>query len=159
MKSNTKIFLFLAVLGLLVSSEASGKAETSKYVPGEVLVKFKEGISPQKVLQSTNLTAKSVERAYPIKPAVEKFKKDHKLEKNSAGWYSFLGKNYKEINAIPDEQIFVEAYKNMPEPERDIYRTYKIKFHDGIRIEGVMARLKNDPDVEYVDLNYVAKVF
>ncbi|MDP3732150.1 MAG: hypothetical protein Q8R31_03855, partial [Candidatus Omnitrophota bacterium] len=133
--------------------------KTIQYAPGEVLVKFKEGAEPQSVLQTVNLESKSMERIYSIKPAVTKFKKDSKLEKDSKGWYWFLGKKYKEVAEIPDEEVFQEAYKQMPEEEKSLYRTYKIDLPEGVSIEQAMVELKKDPDVEYVQPNYLMKTY
>ena len=128
-----------------------------EYVPGEVLVKFKEGSSPQAVLESVQFAPVSLKRIYSITPVAARFKKDYKLEKDSNGWYSFLGKNYKEINDIPDEKAFEQAYIRMPETEKSLYRSHKMTLPEGLSVEGAVMILKNSPNVEYAQPNYIMK--
>lgn len=156
--------LLLSINNYAMVVENEGPAETNsnqapQYVPGEVLVKFKEGANPSQVLKAINIETKDISRVHSIKSVVEKFKKNYKLEKNSEGWYPFLGKKYKEANEIPDEEMFKEAYKNMPEAGKALYRSYKLKIPEGVTIEEAVNKLKNDPNVEYAEPNYIAKTF
>jgi subtilisin family serine protease/fibronectin type 3 domain-containing protein len=136
----------------------SGTAPAPQYLPGEILVKFKENTDPQSALQQADIVPDRMERVYPIAPAAEKFRKDYKLEKSAKGWYSFLGKNYKEISQIPDNEAFSEAYKTMPEAERGLYRNYKITVPQGVSVEEAIAKLKANPNVEYAEPNYIRKI-
>jgi hypothetical protein len=129
-----------------------------QYAPGEILVKFKEGVDPSSILKEVNLEAKSVERVHSIRPAVAKFRKDYKLEKDSEGWYPFLGKNYKEIDQIPNKEMFKEAYSKMPDVEKALYRSHKITLPEGMSVEEAVNNLKNNPNVEYAEPNYIVKV-
>lgn len=52
-----------------------------QYVPGEVPVKFKEGVEPQATLFEIGLGYTNMERVHSIKPVVDKFRKEYKLEK------------------------------------------------------------------------------
>jgi len=105
-------------------------------------------------LQSVDIQAPSIDRIHSIKLVAAKFKKEYKLERDSnTGWYSFLGKNYKEVSDIPDEKAFEQAYTNMPEVEKGLYRTYKIKLPEGLTVDEAIAKLKDNPDVEYVQPN------
>ena len=167
-----KLIIFLSAFLILLLSlnlaaqdipdhSAAGNAEDKvpAYAPGEVLVKFKEGVNPGQVLQEIEIEAKGIERVHPIQPAVAKFKKDYKLEKDSDGWYPFLGRNYKELSDIPDEEVFKEAYSKMPEVEKALYRSYKIRLPEGASVEAAVAKLKNNPDVEYAEPNYISRTF
>jgi len=133
--------------------------QAPQYVPGEVLVKFKEGTEPQEVLKQLNLEAKAIERVHSIKPAVENFRKDYTLEKDSDGWYWFLGKRYKEIEEIPDEEAFQEAYNKMTPTQKSLYRSYKITLPEGVIVEEAIAKLKNNSNIEYAEPNYIRKAF
>jgi thermitase len=128
------------------------------YVPGEVLVKFKEGSNPQSVLNEVDLKAVSLERLVPIQPITAKFKKESKLERTENGWYSFLGKNYKTAEDIPEEELFKQAYLKMPEVEKSIYRIYKLKLSKDKEVEEIVALLKKDPAVECAEPNYLSEI-
>lgn len=126
-----------------------------EYVQGEVLVKFRDGVDPSTVLGSLNMQSPNIDRIHSIKPVAAKFKKDYKLDKEPGnnGWYSFLGKNYKEISDIPDDKAFEQAYTTMPEVEKGLYRTYKVKLPEGMGVEEAVAKLKDDPNVEFAQGN------
>jgi thermitase len=134
--------------------EASKKPD---YAPGEVLVKFKEGVDPQIVLKETGIKAGGIERILPIAPAIAKFKKEAKLEKDADGWFWFLGKRYKETSEIPEEKAFQEAYKNMPEAEKGLYSSYKLALAEGVSVGKAVSELKNNPGVEYAQPNYISE--
>lgn len=141
-----------------VLKEAQEKAEQKpQYVPGEVLVKFKEGADPQAVLKKVDLQAKGVERAHSVSPVVAKCKKDSKIEKDSNGWYWFMGKSYKEVSEIPDAEVFQEAYQKMIPEEKSLFRSYKINLPEGMSVEGAIELLKSLPEVEYAEPNYIVK--
>jgi len=135
--------------------QESEKQRTPKYAPGEILVGFKEGVDPQTILQNINIDVKSSERIHSIKPAVTKFRKSRKLEKDSGGWYWFLGKKYQQAEEIPDEEIFQQAYKKMSPEEQSLYRSYKVILAEGASVEEAVVKLENDPDVESAQPNYI----
>ena len=115
-KTIVGVMVTLIMLGLVaplfaaILEEGQGQPQEPQYAPGEVIVKFKEGADPSVVLGEVSLGPRAIERVHSIKPAVTKFKKDYKLEKDSNGWYWFLDKNYKEVEEIPDDEVFREAY-------------------------------------------------
>lgn len=143
--------------GILIPGEEKGQAP--QYAPGEVLVKFKEGVDPQSVLQKINLKPKDIERVHSTKPAVARLKKDYKLEKSSDGWYWFRGGKYKEVERIPDEELFKEAYQKMSPTEKSLYRSYKITLPEGMSLEEAIGLLEALPEVEYAQPNYIMKIF
>lgn len=132
------------------------RAQIPKYVPGEILVNFKEGADPQAVLDEVHVAAKSIARAHSITDAVTRFKKDYKLEKSSDGWYWFLDKEYKEMGDIPDEKLFQEAYQLMSPIEKSLYRTYKITVPKGTIVEHTIDKLESHPDVEFAERNGIS---
>jgi subtilisin family serine protease len=138
--------------------KTSKKNQGPEYVAGEVLVKFKEGADPKSVVQNLGLGDMRIERVHDIKPAVARFKKDYKLDKDSNGWYSFLGKNYKEITEIPDDELFKEAYSRMADDEKSLYRSYKLSLPQNMRVETAAHLLRKDPDVEYAEPNFIRRV-
>jgi thermitase len=152
--------LLLCFANLIYAAMVDGQAkhdETPQYVPGEVLVKFKEGADPNSILKDIKLEPKNISRIHSITPAAARFKKDYRLKKDAEGWYPFLGKKYKEVNDIPDEELFKEAYKNMPETEKALYRSYKIKLPAGTGVDEAVSKLKSNPDVEYAEPNYISR--
>ena len=129
------------------------------YIKGEVLVQFEEGHNPQVVLEEINLQAKSVERLNSIKPAVDKFKNEHTLQKDETGFYLLLGKQYKNIEDIPDTEIFKEAYEHMGQRERSSYRIYKIYLPDGVSVKEAVDSLNSSAKVEQAEPNYIIQAF
>ena len=129
-----------------------------QYVPNEVIVKFKGNIDPQAVLPRIIPDVAGVNRLFSIEPAVSKFKKNYTLQRDSSGWYAFLGKNYKETDDIPGEEIFKEAYKAMPDQEKSLYRTYKVKLSDSVDVNDAVNKLKRSPYVEYAEPNYKVSI-
>mgnify|MGYP001575718355 FL=1 len=98
--------------------------KTPKYAPGEALVKFREGVQPEGVLSKVGIQPKGLDRVYSLKPVIAKAKKEYKLKKDPNGWYWFLGKKYKAVEDIPEEEIFQESYKKMiKEVERVLYKS------------------------------------
>ncbi len=166
------VFLFISsdIQAMLIEEEArlsAGEAARqlsegqkqpyAEYVEGEVLIKVKEGVDPQSVLEKIDLKAENLERIHSLKPVISKFKKNHTLEKDEGGWYWFKGKKYQEPNEISDEEIFQEAYAKMPPAEKSLYRSYKAILPKGISVEKAVIELEKDPDVEYAEPNYIRK--
>jgi len=133
-----------------------------EYAPGEVLVKFKEGVDPGMVLQEVGLEDQGIERIHSIKPTVAKFKKSLKeegLERDSDGWYWFRGKQYKEVEDIADEEIFEAAYKQMSSEEKALHRSYKITLSEGMNVEEAVGKMQGNPGVKYAEPNYIMTAF
>ena len=126
-----------AASGELNARDQAGEAQMPGHAPSEIIVKFREGADPIAVLQSANIQVNSIERVFSIKSVVTKFREDHKRG-----------------SEIPDEQIFKEAYEKMPELEKTLYRSYKIKLAGGVSVGSAIGKLKKDPDVEYAEPNY-----
>lgn len=130
----------------------------SEYAQGEVLVKFKDGANPQEILKGANLEVKNMQRIHSPSQATNKFKNNLKLERNKEGWFWFLNKKYKDVNNIPDEELFKAAYNEMNPTEKALYRTYKIQLPEGATVEETISRLKKDPNIEYAEPNYRVKI-
>jgi subtilisin family serine protease len=135
----------------------SQKNEITGYVPGEILVKFKEGLNPEEVLKTFDFAAEKMQKICSIDPAVYNFRKTYKLERDSDGWYPFLGKNYKEVKDIPDEEIFKVAYEKMSAEEKGLYRIYKIRLPKNLNVNAALAELKNNPHIEIAEPNYISQ--
>jgi len=140
------------------------QAQQPEYVPGEILVKFKEGVDPQTVLQETGIDVESIGRVHSIKPAIAQYKsdllKEKKLEKDSKRWwYWFRGKQYKEVPEMSDEELFEDAYKQMTPARQGLYRNYKINLTESTSVEKTVAQLKDNPNVEYAEPNYKYNTF
>jgi subtilisin family serine protease len=129
-----------------------------EYVPGEVLVKLKDGARLEFILQELRLKPEDIARVHSRNPVVTRFKKDYKLEKDSDGWYWFLGKQYSAIEDIPEDLIFDEAYKNLSPHEQALYRTYKITLPPETSVEDAIYILENNTDVEFIEPNYLGRI-
>ena len=77
------LMFFLSCSCALAQTKIS---KTPSCVPNEVIVKFKEGITPELALKDLPFAVNSSQRTYSIQPIIAKFKKDLKLEKSSDGW-------------------------------------------------------------------------
>jgi len=129
-----------------------------EYAPGEVLVKFTEGVDPGTVLQEVGLEAEGIERVHSIKNVVNKFLKKEGLEKDKDGWYWFRGKQYKEVDNITDNEIFQETYKEMSPARQGLYRTYKVGLAEGLSVEEAVRQLEQNPEIEYAEPNYIVSI-
>lgn len=136
----------------------NGGGKHPKYVPGEVLVKFEEGVEPESLLKEVDLKVKSVERVHSIKFVVSEFKRNYKFDRDSDGLYLFRDKKYKNIDDIHDEEIFKEAYGQMSPLRKSLYRSYRIVLPEEISVEEAISKLKTNPNVEYAQPNYIMEI-
>ncbi|MEI8175514.1 MAG: S8 family serine peptidase [Candidatus Omnitrophota bacterium] len=125
----------------------------ARYQEGEVLVKFKDGVEPQGALNACGISIAGLTRIHAIAPVVAKYK-ETRLRKNSNGWYSFMGANYKEVAAISDEDVFRQAYQTMEPREQAIFRAYRARLPQDMPVAEAVKNLENDPAVEYAEPNY-----
>ena len=143
---------------MMLPAGISVRPPDAGYVPGQVLVKFKEGARPSMVLQEEGIKSKSIDRLFSVKPVVAKLKKEYVLEKGPAGWFSFLGKNYKELKDIPEETLFERAYTNLTPQEKGLYQIYKLQLDEGQTVAGAIALLKKSSQVVYAEPDYIEKI-
>jgi beta propeller repeat protein len=169
MKNSTNIgkgFLLIFVLAITFTCAHSAEIGSlplkqvgpprQQYTQGEVLVGLKEGADMEAVLKDAAIPASGFKRVHDISSAANNFRKDYKIEKDTEGWYWFTGKEYKAVEEIPDEVMFQEAYKNMSDDEKAIYRNYKVNLPEGLSVDQAVGMLQADPRVEYVEPNYIA---
>ncbi|NQT90119.1 MAG: hypothetical protein HQ558_02580 [Candidatus Omnitrophica bacterium] len=155
----------LLLFGLAFSFGIGGKAlvraeeDVPGYAPGVVLVGLKEGAGIDDVLKDAGIDSADVSRLHNIKPAVTRFKKDYRLERDAEGWYWFMGKQYHAVEEIPDEALFKEAYKKMPPAEKALYRSYKVKLPKDMSVEEAVSLFQHNPGVEYAEPNYILKMY
>ncbi|MFH1753438.1 MAG: hypothetical protein ABH875_04575, partial [Candidatus Omnitrophota bacterium] len=127
------------------------EADGLKYAPSEVLVKFKEGSDPGRVLAGANLAFEDLSRIHSIDRAAKGASETYGLKKDSSAWYWFKGKKYdKRPNKISEEE-FLDMYNTLSGPAKDLFRTYKIKLSEGTSVPEAVARLSQDPNVEYAE--------
>src|SRR3989338_5063864 len=120
---NSIFILFFSVFSIFPGF--SPHSQNPDYVPHQLIVKLKNNDKPlQAILKSLNINYKEIKRLHTIVPVIYKVKKDLKLEKNKKGKYLFLDREYKNIDDIPEEELFKIAYDKMSEIEKKIYRTY-----------------------------------
>jgi subtilisin family serine protease len=152
------LFLAFIIFGAPSYAALLEKDKTShpQYAPGEILVKFAEGVNPQAILQEVKLNTSSLKRIHSIKHIAAKFRKDFKLDKDSDGWYWFRGKSYYAIGDISDEEFFRQAYQKMSPEEKSIYRAYKVKLAEKMSVKEAISILEKHPGVIYAEPNYTA---
>lgn len=134
-------------------------SQNPDYVPYQLIVKLKNNDKPlQAILKSLNINYKEIKRLHTIVPVIYKVKKDLKLEQNKRGEYLFSGMAYKNIDDIPEEELFKIAYDKMSGIEKKIYRTYIVIFPENIETEKIILQLKNNPNIESVDKNLIVRI-
>ncbi|MDP1852596.1 MAG: hypothetical protein Q8L26_00080 [Candidatus Omnitrophota bacterium] len=101
--------------------------------------KFKEAIANMKALgpEPTDL---SLPKSGLDDKGSSQTKSQSSLEKDSDGWYWFLGKTYKEVKK--EEQN---------EDKKELFSLYhKVTLKEGLTAGQAMAKLRNNPSIEYV---------
>ncbi len=137
-----------------------------KYVPGEIIVKFKRPITDG--IEQGKLTDASV-RDLKLSPSIDKLNKKFRLRNIHPLFKNFkanrtrleaLQKRDKTSLSEKEKHILgrlARAPKGAKVPE--LYRIYKINFdlESGQSIEDVVREYKSNPDVEYAELNYIVE--
>lgn len=104
-----------------------------------IAVKFTQGANPEDVLRIVGINPVKIEeinfKLPSEKLAALSQKKEESLEKDSEGWYWYIGKNYKEI---PSEQV-----------EDEFNLGFRITLAQGITIAEAINKLKGNPSIEY----------
>ena len=154
-------FLFFTSEVLSIEKQAQGPA----YKPDEIIVKFKAGaaetlekqLSKGETTGTLKVSASLDElsrkhKAKKIQPLIKGFKAERQrmgelLKKDKAG----LTKR---------EEHLLRRLKRAPRdakvPELD--RIYKVELEEGQSAEQAVAEYKQNPDVEYAELNYIASI-
>jgi len=127
-------------------SERAGAG--SRYVPGEVIVKLKDGrtggisiLSEEAAVQSDEATLLRLEAAYGVQKEGPVFRRVHEQlrSQGSSPGGGRLG--------------IVSSRALSRRPRGDLLRFYVLKTQRGVR--AVCAELRRDPDVEYAQPNYI----
>jgi subtilisin family serine protease len=147
-----------AAYPMVIVSDKTDEKASPKYTQDQVIVKFKDGANPQRVMADTKIKAARIRRVHSMTPVVKKLRKEYGKGRAVSG--AFLKKNspYVNINAMSDAQIFNTAYKTMAKEEKSLYRSYVLKLGNKIDVEDAISRLKNNPNVEYAEPNYIMRV-
>jgi beta propeller repeat protein len=151
---------------VLPDNEINNLPIEQEYVKGEVLVKFRKGVNPEKVLQEANLGNRNFimrnfgsgikfERVHSIKPAVAKARKEVQDRRGAL----FGVASVQEIKSLSDEQVFELVKERMRPEEETLYRTYKIKLPENVNVEQAIGELGDIPGVEFVEPNHIYRVF
>ena len=147
----------------LVPVEKAEPAKSAKsrldYVPGDVMVMFKEGADPEAVLSTSGVEFTGIERLHSTEPFIANFKQQYKLSGKKGGWYWFKGENYEAIGSIDEDKVFLEAYNSMTPEEKALYRIYNVAIPEGKSVEETVLQLGESTDVEYAEPNYVSEIF
>ncbi len=131
--------------------------DDAEFIPGEIIVKFKQGVEPGFVLKDCKINVLAIDRVSSIEPVVSMFKKKLSLQRDSDGWYWYLGKKYSALEDMSNEEIFESLFNEMPDDEKAIYQNYRIKLPEDMSVEKAITELKINSDVEYVHPNYILK--
>jgi len=135
-------------------TERTNAESMRAFAPGQVLIGIRDGIGLEKVLRDTGLGFKSYRRVHSIRPAVAKYKKLLKKEPGGGGYW-FKGARYDDLAKIDDGEVFKEALKSMTAREKALYRDYKVTMGNDVDVQQVVARLRQSPDVEYAQPNFL----
>ena len=133
------------------------------FAPGELLIRFREGAESEEVMEQLGIQAKGasgkarqISRILNTKPLVRRYKKAHKLHKDSQGQYEFMGRKYRRIEDIDEGVFFKEAYKSLSVREKKLFRWHKIRLTDKTAdLAQLIQTLKGHPDIESVQLNHI----
>jgi len=152
--ANLVILCAAAALVLAASGSASGS-----YVPNEIIVKFSE--APSLVSRPSSLAGRWTKedggRTYTVrrlKPLLEDFQQKQQQLK------SLQKKNARSLSE--KEKSILTKLKRAPKDAKvpDLSRVYRIEpdRKAGQPIEEVLQAYRNDPNVEYAELNYIVSV-
>ncbi len=118
--------------------EPEAMAEPAEYSSNVVVMKLKDGVRPEEILQQAGINTISIEEvkySLPSEKLVEAGAKKQTLEKNSDGWYWCMGKNYKDIDEIEKDNFSLG---------------YSVNLVQGTTAGQVISTLRDHPGVEYV---------
>lgn len=108
-----------------------------------ILVKLKEGANTKSIFPA-NVTENfsgqvniKIERLHSIKPVINKIK--------TGATSTFTNLN--------DEEIFKNAYTQMSETEKKLYRTYEVNISDSNHTDFLLTSLRNNTDIEFAELD------
>jgi len=160
------LFLITATLAPAATRQSSPTA-SPRYVPNEIIVKFREKIAeavekqlefntlPRGLKLSTNLNELNTRyQTKRIKPLFKNFNKNRQRTK-------ILLKKDKALLTKREKRI-LRRLRRAPKGAKvpDLGRIYKIEVElgSGQTLEEVVAAYNNDPDVEYAELNHIVSI-
>jgi hypothetical protein len=148
-------FLAIArVCAEIQKREMAELAKRPKFMPGEVVVQIKDGADLKKILKKAGIKAKKVDNKEHLRQvAIADFRE--KLA-TSDTWYKDMVAKYGDINKVPENEVFLEAYSRMETTfEKELFRTHKVTLPDGMSVEKAVELLRASRSVESAKPNYL----
>ena len=139
--------LFIILLyqpAAFASFDPGAEIAPSKFVSGEIIVKFK----PRMIVLPKEKTKVLVSDVFSISPSVEYLNRKYRAETIEK-----VFKRAKEERQL----ITLETGRIVEFPNLSHY--YKIKFPEDVDIKRVVEEFKSDPSIEYADLNYIRRTY
>jgi len=128
------VFLFtclIIIFSSLNSQEKKVQEKQPKFVPGELIIKFRnvnnENFDPTKI------------------PSIDKLNKKYKAKKIERVFKHIKKPTTRKFSKIKKTEVTVP----------DLFPVYKIKFDENVDIEKIAEEYRKDPNVEYAHPNYI----
>jgi thermitase len=153
---------------LAYAGTGRSSSETPKYVPNEIIVKFREktaetvaGEVYKKVAAKDMRLSSSLDRLdrqYKVKELKPVFKN---FKENAEKIQQLQAKDAKQLTAKEKRILrrLARAPKNAKAPAMDRIYKLTVELEKGQSLEDVVAEYNKDPDVEYAELNYIVSMY
>ncbi|MFH0839719.1 MAG: S8 family peptidase, partial [Candidatus Omnitrophota bacterium] len=153
--------------------------EKPKYVPNEIIVKFKTEAAL--TLERTIIQKGEASGQVKIAASLDNLDKKHKVKKIDQIFKNFkkdrgkiellkqkeaLKKHFKErysldvVNLTKKEEHILKRLSRAPKDAKipDLDRIYRLELEKGQSVEGAIAEYSKDPNVEYAEPNYIYQI-
>ena len=114
--------------------EADSTGSLPRHVPGEVLVRIKDGTDIGYVMAGTDLPHAAISRTLDPGSAAEGLRGLVARERGADGLYRLEGRVYRDAGDIPEAELFKEAYGRMGHRQRALYRSYRVSLPPGLSV-------------------------
>ncbi|MFH0863883.1 MAG: S8 family peptidase [Candidatus Gottesmanbacteria bacterium] len=148
-----------------ISPEPLNIKKSSAYLEGEIIVKFKPSVN----LNLKKDTSRSIDQdsiplndfdpetlPFSLKRGRQIYKNVEKVFKGSQNPDNELGKVKQKLKEEINRGRKIDADKFL---KTDLSRIYKITFNKKIQIDSLISQFKQDPQVEYVEPNFIYTAF
>ncbi|MHC4477304.1 MAG: S8 family serine peptidase, partial [Planctomycetota bacterium] len=153
---------------VLAEVEGSNVSERPRYVPNEIIVKYRKGAADK--LELGLLAGKRVGQVR-LSDSLDRLRRKYKVKKAKSVFPKFK-ENQRRLEALKHkdkahlskkERHILRRLARAPKGAKipDLSRIYKIRveLEPGQSLEEVLGAYNNDPDVEYAELNHILALF
>jgi subtilisin family serine protease len=152
--------------GIFASPEAwvtpEGKSSVPEHKPGEIIVKFKKDVADS--LEEQLLAGKGI-GSIKLSAALDELRRKYKVKKIEPLIKNFKAKRQRmedlkkkdQAKLTKKERHLLKRLKRAPKGAKvpDLGRIYRIGLESGQSAPAALAKYKQNPDVEYAQLNYL----